>query len=286
MKEEDERDVWLWLLETRQIVRVIDDQDMRRETWKEPLTMTSESLLWISSEAEVTLSRTASLQRLSPEYLFSRGVQIRLQRSVGEIVIHYARSTDPIASIINQNSRCIHEVSISSHIGLLVQPWHGFLQESLQFGISVAVRTIQAKFSDPDGSSCGDSTGGIDIVFKIGSTGILITVPVKVDKVDGTACTVTYEVLEIQQAHRISISATRVGNGRSPNQSFPSKRLHVLLIVVDCCRHIHASTARLAEVGFVKRHERGRAVVDGKLGCGGPLRQKIWVIVVEQRDEL
>ncbi|KAH0139771.1 hypothetical protein KCU67_g15058, partial [Aureobasidium melanogenum] len=44
-------------------------------------------------------------------------------------------------------------------------------------------------------------------------------------------------------------------------------------------------TARLAEVGFVERKEGGGAIVDGKLSCGGPLRQKIRIVVVEQRDK-
>ena len=108
----------------------------------------------------------------------------------------------------------------------------------------------------------------------------------QVDKVDGTACTVAQEVLQIQQAHRVGIGATRVGDGRGTDQSFTSEWLHVLLMIVDCCRYVHASAARNAEIGFVKGHQSCRAVVNGELSCSGPLRQKVWIVVIEQRHEL
>lgn len=119
-------------------------------------------------------------------------------RRVGEVVVHHACSTDPIASTVDQDPRCIHKVSISSHVRLLIQPWHSLLQERLQFSIGIAERTVQTKLGNPDRSSSGYGTGRIDVRFKVRSTSIFVTVPMKVDEVDDTACTIAQEVLQIQ----------------------------------------------------------------------------------------
>lgn len=57
-------------------------------------------------------------------------------------------------------------------------------------------------------------------------------------------------------------------------------------MIVDCGRYVHTSAARNAEIRFVEGHQSCRAVVDGELSCGGPLRQKLRIVVIEQRDEL
>jgi hypothetical protein len=57
-------------------------------------------------------------------------------------------------------------------------------------------------------------------------------------------------------------------------------------MIVDCCRHIHASTAGDTEVGLVEGHESGGAAIDGDLSCGGPLGQETRIVTVEQGDKL
>ena len=107
----------------------------------------------------------------------------------------------------------------------------------------------------------------------------------KIDEVDGAACAVAEEVLEIFQAHGVLIGTTSVGNGRCTNKSFASKWLHILLVVGDSRGNAHTSTSSDAEVGFVERHQCCGTIVDGNLCRSWPFAEEVRVIVVKKRNK-
>ena len=109
-------------------------------------------------------------------------------------------------------------------ISLLIHPRHNRLQERLQFGIGVAVCAVKAKLRDPDWPASGDGSGRVDVFLKIGCAGVLVRVPVQVDKVDLAASALVEELLQVGEA----VGTACVGDCWGSELSLASERLHVV----------------------------------------------------------
>lgn len=122
------------------------------------------------------------------------------------------------------------------YVGLLVEPRHDLLQESLQLGICITISAVETELGDPNRLAIGNLASGIDVRLEISGASVLVRVPVKIDEIDCAIGACVEEFLEVGQAVR----GTGVCDGWSAEKGFAGKRLHVILVCADDGGNVHA----------------------------------------------